>query len=100
MLKSKTFGAVLLAAVAVSPAAMAGDRGTNTAIGAVLGAVVGHTVGGTGGAVAGGGAVWIGIGADEPAILLLAGPHSAWAGCYPRIHRAFGVGAGRLAPLG
>ena len=38
MLKSTIVGAVVLAAVAVSPAAMADDRGVNTALGAVVGA--------------------------------------------------------------
>ena len=54
MLKSKIVGAVVLAAVAVSPAAMADDRGTNTALGAVVGAAIGASAGGSGGALVGG----------------------------------------------
>ena len=54
MLNKKCFGAVILAAVAVSPSAFAGDRGTNTAVGAVLGAAIGGTAGGGGGALIGG----------------------------------------------
>ena len=54
MLNKKCFGAVILAAVAVSPSAFAGDRGTNTAVGAVLGAAIGATAGGGGGALVGG----------------------------------------------
>ena len=54
MLNKKCFGAVILAAVAVSPSAFAGDRGTNTAVGAVLGAAIGGTAGGAGGALVGG----------------------------------------------
>jgi len=54
MLNKKCFGAVILAAVAVSPSAFAGDRGTNTAVGAVLGAAIGGTAGGGGGAIIGG----------------------------------------------
>ena len=54
MLNKKCFGAVILAAVAVSPSAFAGDRDTNTAVGAVLGAVIGGTAGGGGGALVGG----------------------------------------------
>ena len=50
MLNKKCFGAVILAAVAVSPSAFAGDRGVNTAVGAVLGAAIGHSAGGSGGA--------------------------------------------------
>ncbi|QNA88845.1 hypothetical protein G4G28_10765 [Massilia sp. Dwa41.01b] len=54
MLNKKCFGAVILAAAAVSPSAFAGDRGVNTAVGAVLGAAIGHSAGGSGGAVVGG----------------------------------------------
>lgn len=54
MLNKKCFGAVILAAVAVSPSAFAGDRGTNTAVGGVLGAAIGASVGGGGGALVGG----------------------------------------------
>ena len=54
MLNKKCFGAVILAAVAVSPSAFAGDRDTNTAVGAVLGAAIGGTAGGGGGALIGG----------------------------------------------
>jgi len=54
MLNKKCFGAVILAAVAVSPSAFAGDRGTNTAVGAVLGAAIGGSAGGGTGALVGG----------------------------------------------
>jgi Glycine zipper len=54
MLNKKCFGAVLLAAAAVSGTAMAGDRGTNTAVGAVVGAAIGHSAGGRDGAIVGG----------------------------------------------
>jgi hypothetical protein len=54
MLNKKCFGAVILAAVAVSPSAFAGDRGTNTAVGAVLGAAIGGSAGGGSGALIGG----------------------------------------------
>jgi hypothetical protein len=54
MLNKKCFGAVILAAVAVSPSAFAGDRGVNTAVGAVLGAAIGGSAGGSGGALVGG----------------------------------------------
>jgi hypothetical protein len=54
MLNKKCFGAVLLAAAAVSGTAMAQDRGMNTVAGAVLGAAIGHGVGGRDGAIVGG----------------------------------------------
>jgi hypothetical protein len=54
MLNKKCLGAVLLAATAVSSAAMADDRGMNTAVGAVLGATIGHNGGGRNGAIVGG----------------------------------------------
>jgi uncharacterized membrane protein len=54
MLNKKCFGAVILAAAAVSSTAMAQDRGANTAVGAVLGAAIGGTAGGGGGALVGG----------------------------------------------
>ncbi|WP_296943901.1 YMGG-like glycine zipper-containing protein [uncultured Massilia sp.] len=54
MLKTKCFGAVLLAAAAVSSTAMASDRGVNTAVGAIAGAAIGGSVGGRDGALVGG----------------------------------------------
>lgn len=54
MLNRKCFGAVLLAAAAVSGTAMADDRGMNTAVGAVVGAAIGHSAGGRDGALVGG----------------------------------------------
>jgi hypothetical protein len=54
MLNKKCFGAVMLAAAAVSTSAVASDRGVNTAVGAVLGAAVGHNFGGRDGAIVGG----------------------------------------------
>jgi hypothetical protein len=54
MLNKKCFGAVLLAAAAVSTTAMADDRGANTAVGALLGAAIGHSAGGRDGAIVGG----------------------------------------------
>ena len=54
MLKKTCFGAVLLAAAAVSTTAMAQDRGVNTAVGALAGAAIGGSVGGRNGAIVGG----------------------------------------------
>ncbi len=54
MLNKKCFGAVLLAAAAVSSTAMASDRGVNTAVGAIAGAAIGGSVGGRDGALVGG----------------------------------------------
>lgn len=54
MFNKKCFGAVLLAAAAVSSTAMASDRGVNTAVGAVVGAAIGHSAGGRDGAIVGG----------------------------------------------
>jgi hypothetical protein len=54
MLNKKCFGAVLLAAAAVSSTAMAQDRGVNTAIGAIAGAAIGGSAGGRNGALVGG----------------------------------------------
>jgi hypothetical protein len=54
MLNKKCFGAVLLAAAAVSSTAMAQDRGVNTAMGALAGAAIGGSVGGRDGALVGG----------------------------------------------
>jgi hypothetical protein len=54
MFNKKCLGAVILAATAVSSGAMADDRGTNTAVGALLGAAIGHNSGGRDGAIVGG----------------------------------------------
>jgi hypothetical protein len=54
MLNKKCFGAVLLAAAAVSSTAMAQDRGVNTAMGALVGAAIGGSAGGRDGAIVGG----------------------------------------------
>jgi uncharacterized protein YcfJ len=54
MLNKKCFGAVLLAAAAVSTTAMAQDRGANTFVGALAGAALGHAAGGRDGAIVGG----------------------------------------------
>jgi hypothetical protein len=54
MLNKKCFGAVLLAAAAVSTTAMAQDRGANTVVGALAGAALGHAAGGRDGAIVGG----------------------------------------------
>jgi hypothetical protein len=54
MLKKKCFGAVLLAAVAVSPSAFAQDRGANTVVGALVGAAIGGSAAGRDGALVGG----------------------------------------------
>jgi hypothetical protein len=53
MLNKKCFGAVLLAAAAVSSTAMAQDRGANTVIGALAGAAIGGSAGGRDGALVG-----------------------------------------------
>jgi len=53
MLNKKCFGAVLLAAAAVSSTAMAQDRGANTVIGALAGAAIGGGAGGRDGALVG-----------------------------------------------
>ena len=53
MLNKKILGAVTLAAMAVSSAAMAGDRDFNTAAGAVIGAAIGSNAGGRDGAIVG-----------------------------------------------
>jgi hypothetical protein len=53
MLNKKCFGAVLLAAAAVSSTAMAQDRGANTVVGALAGAAIGGGVGGRDGALVG-----------------------------------------------
>lgn len=56
MLKS-TFALIASAvtlSAAVSTTAVAGDRGVNTAVGAVIGAAVGHSAGGRDGAIVGG----------------------------------------------
>ncbi|ALK96960.1 hypothetical protein AB595_04620 [Massilia sp. WF1] len=53
MLNKKCFGAVLLAAAAVSSTAMAQDRGANTVIGALAGAAIGGSVGGRDSALVG-----------------------------------------------
>jgi hypothetical protein len=54
MLNKKCFGAVLLAAAAVSSTAFAQDRGANTVVGALAGAAIGGSVGGRDGAIVGG----------------------------------------------
>jgi hypothetical protein len=54
MLKKACFGAVFLAAAAVSTTAMADDRGVNTAVGALVGAAIGGSAGGRDGALVGG----------------------------------------------
>jgi hypothetical protein len=54
MLKKKCFGAVLLAAAAVSSTALADDRGVNTAVGALFGAAIGGSAAGRDGALVGG----------------------------------------------
>ena len=54
MLNKSSLCAVMLAAVAVSSAAVAGDRDFNTAAGAVIGASIGHSSGGRDGAIVGG----------------------------------------------
>jgi hypothetical protein len=53
MLNKKCFGAVLLAAAAVSSTAMAQDRGANTVIGALAGAAIGGGAAGRDGALVG-----------------------------------------------
>ena len=53
MLNKKVFGAVLLAATAVSSTAMAQDRGANTLVGGLIGAAIGHNTGGRDGAIVG-----------------------------------------------
>lgn len=53
MLNKKCFGAVLLAAAAVSSTAFAQDRGVNTAVGALAGAAIGGSAGGRNGALVG-----------------------------------------------
>jgi len=53
MLNKKCFGAVLLAAAAVSSTAMAQDRGANTVVGALAGAAIGGSAGGRDGALVG-----------------------------------------------
>src|SRR6478609_8028690 len=53
MLNKKCFGAVLLAAAAVSSTAMAQDRGANTVIGALAGAAIGGGAAGRNGALVG-----------------------------------------------
>jgi hypothetical protein len=53
MLNKKCFGAVLLAAAAVSSTAMAQDRGANTVIGALAGAAIGGSAAGRDGALVG-----------------------------------------------
>jgi len=54
MLQKKWIAAALLATAAVSTTASAGDRGVNTALGAVAGALIGNSVGGQDAAVIGG----------------------------------------------
>src|SRR5450830_1044080 len=54
MLNKKLLGVVMVAAVAVSSAAVAGDRDFNTVAGAVVGAAIGHSTGGRDGAIVGG----------------------------------------------
>lgn len=54
MLNKKVFGAMLLAAAAVSSTAMAQDRGANTVVGALAGAAIGGGIGGRDGAIVGG----------------------------------------------
>jgi Glycine zipper 2TM domain len=54
MLNKKLLGAVMVAAVAVSSAAVADDRDFNTVAGAVVGAAIGHSTGGRNGAIVGG----------------------------------------------
>lgn len=55
MFNTKFAGAALIvAATAVSSAAMAGDRGVNTAVGAVVGAAIGSSTGHRNGAIVGG----------------------------------------------
>jgi hypothetical protein len=54
MLNKKILGAVMLAAVAASSAAVAGDRDFNTVAGAVVGAAIGHSTGSRNGTVIGG----------------------------------------------
>lgn len=54
MLNNTILGAVMLAAIAISPLAVAGDRDFNTAAGAVVGAAIGHNSGGRDGALVGG----------------------------------------------
>lgn len=54
MLNKYTLGAALLAAAAVGPAALAGERDFNTAAGAVIGAAIGGNNGGRDGAIVGG----------------------------------------------
>jgi hypothetical protein len=54
MLNKKCFGAVLLAAAAVSSTASAQDRGVNTAVGALVGAAIGGSAAGRDGAIVGG----------------------------------------------
>jgi hypothetical protein len=53
MLNKKCFGAVLLAAAAVSSTAMAQDRGANTVVGALAGAAIGGSAAGRDGALVG-----------------------------------------------
>ena len=54
MLNKKALGAVMVAALTISSAALAGDRDFNTAAGAVIGAAIGHNSGGPEGALIGG----------------------------------------------
>jgi surface antigen len=54
MLNKKALGAVMVAALTISSAALAGDRDFNTAAGAVIGAAIGHNSGGRDGALIGG----------------------------------------------
>jgi len=54
MLNKKLLGVVMVAAVAVSSAAVADDRDFNTVAGAVVGAAIGHSTGGRNGAIVGG----------------------------------------------
>ena len=65
MLNKKMIAIALLASAAFSTSAFAGDRGVNTALGAVLGAVIGNSVsGGQQGATVIGGVLGAVVGAN------------------------------------
>jgi len=82
MLRKKYLAVAVLAtaAVTVSTSALAGDRGVNTAIGAVAGALIGNSIGGQNAALVGGlvgAAVGNSIGGHDGGRYVVRGPRYA-----------------------
>ena len=77
MLGKKYLAVAVLATAAVSTSAFAGERGVNTAIGAVAGALIGNSIGGQNAALVGGlvgAAVGNSIGGHDSGRYVVRGP--------------------------